>query len=165
MNMEVVRQLFAYHRWATDRVMAAAGELTPEQLTAPSGLDHGSLMGTLAHLIAAEAFWRSRCEAGVTPGRMLDASDFSSFEALALGMREEAAAMERYIAGLTDDDLYGRIAYRTASGKTYRSTLWHILFQLVNHGSHHRGEAMALLRGHGRGTGDLDFVFFLRENA
>ena len=163
MKIDVLKELFAYHRWATGRVMAAAAELPPERLHAPSGLDHGSLMGTLAHLLAAEAFWRMRCEEGKTPARMLDATDFPSFEALRRGVEEEAAAMDRYIAGLGEEDLAGEIEYRTSSGKAYRSTLWHILFQLVNHGTHHRGEAMGLLRAAGRPVGDLDFVFFLRD--
>jgi uncharacterized damage-inducible protein DinB len=164
-TIDDIQTLFAYHRWASKRIMTAAAELTPGQLTAPSGMDHGSLMGTLAHLLAAEAFWRTRCEKGVTPDRMLDATDFASFDALRQGTDAEAAAMDRYIAGLDDRDLQGQIAYRTASGKAYRSTLWHILFQLVNHGTHHRSEAMALLRNFGRQVGDLDFVFFLRERG
>jgi len=76
---------------------------------------------------------------------------------------DEEMAMRDYLASLTDDDLTHLVRYTTGSGQKRERVLWHCLLHGVNHGTHHRSEAAAILTGYGQSPGDLDFTVFLNE--
>lgn len=71
MSHSDVLSLFASNYWANKQVFATAAQLTPAQFAAPAHLSHGSVRGTLAHLVSAEWTWRMRCEEGISPSAML----------------------------------------------------------------------------------------------
>ena len=60
MNLQELRTLLDYHYWARDRVLDAAEQLTPDQLTRNLGSSFGSVRDTLAHTYAAEWAWCQR---------------------------------------------------------------------------------------------------------
>jgi uncharacterized damage-inducible protein DinB len=70
--------------------------------------------------------------------------------------------MQRFLSGLSDDDLDRTIHYTSTRGKPFENTLWHILLHVANHSTQHRSEAAILLTEWGRSPGDLDLIFFLR---
>jgi uncharacterized damage-inducible protein DinB len=162
MNKQALALLIEYHYWANHKILAGAAELSPEQLSAPVGLSHGSLLATLAHGLAAEYVWRERCQ-GNSPERLPDVRDFSTLEALRERWQVEEAAMRRYIAGLDDADLNRTVNYRSTKGVPYENVLWQILAHMINHGTQTRAEAALALTALGHSPGDLDLILFLRE--
>lgn len=72
----------------------------------------------------------------------------------------EAAAISGYLAGLTDAGLAEPLRYEVG-GQQRERVRWHVLFHVVNHGTHHRGEAAAALTALGASPGELDFTVFL----
>ncbi len=155
--------LFAYNRWANAKVREACGRLASEQLAAPVPVSFNSLMGTLAHILAAEMAWRVRLQEGLSLDRLLNAADFPTFEALTARWLEEEAKMQGFVEALHDEDLGRWVEYTTTSGKRQGSTLWRALVHVVNHGTQFRGEAGAALSAFGETPGDLDLILYLRE--
>ena len=89
--------------------------------------------------------------------------DFRTFDALEQRWKEEEHSMRAYLASLSDEDLTGYIRYTTDEGDKRERVLWHCLVHVVNHGTHHRSEAAAILTDYGNSPGGLDFTAFLNE--
>ena len=49
----------AHHTWATDRLLAACGELSPDQLATPVPGTYGPIIATLRHLVATDGWYLS----------------------------------------------------------------------------------------------------------
>lgn len=157
--------LYDYNYWANARVLGAAANVSPAQFLAPAGLSHGSLRGTLAHILGAEWVWRMRCQAGVSPAALLAEEEFTTLGALRLRWNEEERAMHAFLAGLDDAALWRSIHYTNTKGVPFETVLWQILFHVVNHGTQFRSEAAVRLTQVGHSPGDLDFIAFVRERG
>lgn len=162
MNKADILTLFDYNYWANARVLNAAAQLGQDQLIAPARLSHGSIRGALAHILAAEAVWRRRCQEGISPTALPDDSEFPTLESLRQRWAEEEKAMRRYLDRLTDAALAQPVSYATTKGAPQETILWHILAHVVNHGTQFRGEAAVALSEAGHSPGDLDFIAFIR---
>jgi uncharacterized damage-inducible protein DinB len=163
MNKAEILMLFDYSAWANRRILDAAEGLSPEQFTAPAGLDYGSLRGTLVHILSAETTWRKRCQEGISPSSPLVEDAFPTLAILRGRWMEAERAMAAFLASLTDEDLQRIIHYRTTKGAPYENPLWQLLLHVVNHGTQHRAEAAITLTQHGCSPGDVDLIVFLRE--
>jgi uncharacterized damage-inducible protein DinB len=165
MDKNDILWLFGYNYWANARVLHAAAQITPDQFTAPAGLSHGSVRGTLAHILAAETVWRMRCAQGISPAALPDESHFPTLDALRERWQSEEEKMRAYLNELTDDALQQTIEYRTTKGVPYENVLWTLLAHIVNHGTQFRSEAAVALTDYGHSPGDLDLLLYLREKA
>jgi uncharacterized damage-inducible protein DinB len=161
----LVRTLFDYNRWANRLVLERAAGLSQAELTGPADVAHGSLLGTLAHILAAEQVWRSRCQEGVSPPGLARPEQYPTLEALAAAWEAEQEAMRSFVDSLSEEDLDRVIEYRRTNGRAYRNPLWQVLVHVVNHGTQHRGEAALLLTRLGRSPGDLDLMRYLRQQG
>jgi uncharacterized damage-inducible protein DinB len=163
MNRDGVRTLYDYNYWANARVLAAASRVNPEQLTGPARLSHGSLLGTLAHILGTELTWRLRCQEGISPSTLPTSSEFPTLDIVQARWSEEERKMRGYLASLSDEALNATVQYRTTKGIPFENVLWHLLLHVVNHGTQFRAEAGVALTGYGQSPGDLDMLFFFRE--
>ena len=66
MEADEIRLLYAYNRWANARTLAAAAVLTPEQLHRDLATSHGSVFGTMVHILWGEWRWLGRWMAAAT---------------------------------------------------------------------------------------------------
>src|SRR5689334_2667265 len=79
-HLDDVRTGRSYNRWATRRLLQAAGVLSDEDLDRDLGGSFGSIRGTLRHIFSGERGWlsdwnrrvRSRAKPGGSPGPPLD---------------------------------------------------------------------------------------------
>lgn len=163
MRKDEILTLYEYNYWANNRVLEAAAGLDEDRLFAPAKLSHGSLHGTLVHILAAEWTWRMRCQEGVSPSALLSERELPTLEALTTRWQAEEQAMRSFLENLSDEDLTRTVRYTTTRGVPYENALWHLLIHVVNHGTQFRGEAGVLLTEYGHSPGDLDFIAFLRE--
>ncbi len=163
MDKSDLQLLYDYNYWANHRVLEAAGQVTPEQLAAPARLSHGSVRGTLAHILGTEVTWRLRCQEGVSPAHVPAEKDFPTLDSLAARWSEEEEAMRGFIGSLRDQDVERVVHYTTTKGVPYDNILWNLLVHVVNHGTQFRAEAAVALTELGHSPGDLDFIFFLRS--
>lgn len=164
MDLESVLKLYDYNVWANRQLQVASTQLRTETFVAPVPHSFGSLRGTLVHILDMECAWRTLCQHGTLDAfGALDEASFPMVGALEERWKEEEREMRDYLASLSDDALQGYVRYTTDEGEARERLLWHCLWHVVNHGTHHRSDAAAILRSFGIVTFGLDFTRFLSE--
>ncbi|HEX2135941.1 MAG TPA: DinB family protein [Microvirga sp.] len=155
-----------YNAWANERVYAAAAALSDADYRADRGAFFKSVHGTLNHLLVADRIWMRRFTgAGDAPDR-LDAILFEDRDALHAARRAEDERILRYVGGLSDEALSGRIRYRAISSPAeFEQPLAAVLSHVFNHQTHHRGQVHCLLTGLTGQAPSLDLVLFQRESG
>lgn len=164
MLLDVIRLMYAYDRWANGKVYEAAAQLTPKQLHTPGPAGHGSVHGTLLHLLGVQRSWFSWFDGSVTAEegmrRSIDPAEYPDFEALN-ALREVVEAQVRaYLDRMTEAELATAEPVTTPMG-TFTIPKWKYMLHVANHGTQHRSEAAAMLTEHGHSPGALDLVYFL----
>jgi uncharacterized damage-inducible protein DinB len=156
------RSLFAYNRWANDRILTAAAALDTGALTRDLHVSYRSVLGTARHLAWAEWLWLGRWLEGHSqispnPG---DAADLGDLR-VRLGAVEQA--QRAFVAGLTMADCDRRISYENPPGTTWTYTLGEMLQHLINHSTYHRGQIVGLLRQLGATPPTTDYLVYIDE--
>jgi len=155
MTVDELRDLFAYDRWATGRLLDAMDGIDGDTWSAAQAIDERGLGGILVHMLGAYQRWRhGLAEDGETPRPERDA--LPSPAELRRRWEAEWPAMDAWLAGLDADWLA-----RDDEGVPFAGMLRH----LVNHGTQHRSEAAVLLTQAGRSPGDLDMIVWLEDRA
>ena len=155
MNIDDIRYLFAYDRWATARVLDHVEGVDEATWSATGVFDERGLGGILVHQLGASQRWRhGLAEDGLTPRP--EREPLPSPAGIRAAWASEWPAIDAWLAGLDDAWLA-----REDEGVTF----WQMLAHVVNHGTQHRAEAAALLTQAGRSPGDLDMIFFAEERA
>ncbi|MDG2571208.1 DinB family protein, partial [Vibrio parahaemolyticus] len=96
----------------------------------------------------------------------LDAILFENLGDLRDARRREDERIAAYIDGLSDDDLAGRIRYKTITNPAeIEQPLAPALIHLFNHQTHHRGQAHCLLTGFDLDAPALDLILFQRQTG
>jgi len=162
MNKQDIQLLYRYNRWANERILNAAANVSGEQFLAPASYPHGGLRSTLTHTLFAEWIWRRRWQ-GESPTQRIKAEDFPTFDSLRARWLEEEKALNAFVDSLTDEKLNAPFQFKNTRGEDMENILWHAMAHLVNHGTQHRSEAAAMLTEVDHSPGDIDFIAFLRE--
>ncbi len=158
---ELIRIHFDYTAWASARLVAAAAQLSSEELTRDFGTADKSVLGTLVHIFAADRVWLARVQ-----GTQLAAFVSPADHDLGVLQREWPALYDRWkkwAASLTDDSLNEEHSYKDMRGNPHHTPLWQIGLHVVNHDTHHRGQVSGFLRAMGKTPPPLDLVFYYRE--
>ncbi len=163
MRVDELRTLFEYNAAANERVLASAARIAPGDLVAPAAVSHGSLLGTLAHVYAAEWVWRMRVEEGRSPAALPTVADVPALEAVHERLASEDRAWAELLARCSDEDLDRPVRYANTRGTAFETPLWQIALHVVNHGTQFRAEAAVLLTQRGVSPGDLDLIAYLRS--
>jgi len=150
MDVADIRFLFAYDRWATEKVLAVAAGVPMEDWSESNRIDRRGLGGIMVHALGAHERWRAGWQRLALPAPR-ERQPLVTPEELHAAWRTEWQALDRYLAELSDDEVRG--AFDDV-------TMWHTLVHLVNHGTQHRSEAAVLLTIMGRSPGDLDLIDF-----
>lgn len=159
-------QLARYNVWATQRLLDAIAPLSEDEYRRDLGLFFRSVHGTLNHLLVAERLvWFQRFANGASPKVALDMEAEPDRERLAHALKEGAANWAPLIETWPVERFAGRLDYTTLRGMPaslpFAATLTHVF----NHGTHHRGQITAALTGLGHPCPELDFVYYLQQEA
>jgi uncharacterized damage-inducible protein DinB len=157
-----VHRLLDYHYWARDRVLAAAGTLTPEQYARPLGSSFPTVRDTLNHVYFAEWIWYRRWQGDSPTGPPgVDLPDATRLRAAWAG---QEAALRAFFEGIGEDGLGRVIEYRLLNGQPGAAPLWQMVAHVVNHASYHRGQVTTMLRQLGATPPQsTDLIAFFRE--
>ncbi len=162
MATNTLRELFAYNRWANDRLHAAALSLDDARLDQRFEIGPGSIRETLRHIYGADRLWYERIDG---PGwqYLPQPAPLNSLIEQREAMHRLYDARDAFISGLTADDLGRDIAYRDMKGDPRANRLGDILAHAGNHGVHHRAQIGAMLSRVGRKTQNFDLCFMRIE--
>jgi uncharacterized damage-inducible protein DinB len=158
-EVETIRELYGYNRWANARIFEAVRPLTPEQFGRDLGSSYPSVRDTLAHIVWAEWLWLQRWQ-GTSPTNVFEPADFPRSEALETRWLEVEADQGVFLAGLTSQRLASRVRYVNLQGQPWEYPLWRQMYHLVNHSTYHRGQVAAKLRQLGSRAVSTDFLVF-----
>jgi uncharacterized damage-inducible protein DinB len=162
-NATTVRDLLLYMLWADRLILAAVRQVPPADLNREAGVSFGSLLGTMAHMLASQRLWLSRF-LGNPLGRIPSRDETPDLPSWIAEWEETASQIEAFVAGLSDDQLASPLTWKSIpDGEEHTLPLWQPVVHLVNHNTYHRGQVVSLLRQMGYEPPGTDLVhFFLR---
>ena len=157
---EALRHLH-YSGWASRKVLDAARGLSSEDLARPTGISHGSILGTLCHIHFADRIWYSRVVDPQEP--LIREGDLTALERDWTTIQRK---WEAWAAALTDADLARVVPYKTLDGKqSFENSVSEIILHVVNHATLHRGQAVGMIRQLGITPPVTDLTAYFRELA
>ena len=165
MFADAVRDLYAYNRWATERVLDATEKLTPEQLHAPGTAGHGSVRDTLLHMMRTHKGWLSWWDGSLSAvdayNFQLDPADYPDGAALRSLSESVGAQTQAFVSGLAEVDMARVYEAPLPNGANAQFVLWKMMLHVANHGTQHRSEVAAMLTDLGQSPGDLDYIVYI----
>ena len=136
--MDLLDRMLGYDGWTTGQALEACRGLTDAQLDQPFDIGHGTLRGTLVHVIGAVAYWTGQMtgEAPAPPPAE------ASIDALVAWHRQvhaafAVAARRARDEGRLDETFLDRYDHPQSRGGT--------ILQVVAHGAQHRAEVRHML--------------------
>lgn len=159
MSGALLRDAFAHHLWATERVIDACTALTPEQLTTPAPGTYGSIMDTLRHLVASDRWNLSFFREGIDP---VDEKADLGLDDLRSMMVTDGEAWMELLAGEIDPDAD---TMEIDDGWEVRDPIGVRLAQVVHHGTDHRSQICTALTSLGATPPDIDLWAYARETG
>lgn len=161
MTLQDVKVLHAYNAWASSRMLDAASALPVEEYTRALGTGHGSIHGTLVHMVAAEKRWLSRW-IGRPESTLLSTADVPSLQALRTLWESVGYETARFLGTLTDRKLQEKVTATTPEGAPFAISIQQSFQHVVDHSSYHRGQAAALMRQLGHTPPQTGMGLFFR---
>lgn len=163
-SADLLRHHIEYNVWATNRLLHAAADLPAEELTRDFGTADRSIFDTLGHVFGAERIWLARIKEGSPAGPLVKPAA-TEIPQLSVEWSELHGRWREWMSSLTDEDAMQVIHYTDLKNRPWSNPLWQILLHVVNHSTHHRGQASGFIRALGKVPPPLDFIAFVRENA
>ena len=155
----MLQEHLAYNTWATNRLMRVIEQIPADHLTHDFQTADRSILGTMVHVFGADRNWLKRVN-GV-PVTSFITDDDRHLSTLQREWPQIQAGWSEWVTAL--DDASRVIHYRDLKGNPYSSTAQEIVLHVVNHATHHRGQAAGFLRALGHTPPPLDLIFYYRE--
>jgi uncharacterized damage-inducible protein DinB len=160
-SLKTLQQHIDYTVWASRRILDAAAALDPGELTRDFGTGDKSVLGTLLHVYGGDLIWIERMH-----GTSLTRRPYDEHAPLAVLEAEWPRVWDRwkaYVDGLTEEAAEAPVSYVTFKGLPFSTPVWQIILHVVNHGTHHRGQAAGFIRSMGRTPPVLDLTEYYRS--
>jgi len=167
MNLTDVRHLFDYTEWANGLALAAAAELSEENLRRDFNISHSSILGTLVHMAGAEWIWLERWHGNSPPKNEAWAlwtnESCPDLKTLNERWRDVVDRRSRFISELDESRLMSELAFKLLSGDPNSMRLVDQLHHVANHATLHRGQVVGMIRQLGLAPPSTDMLFYLRR--
>ena len=159
-SVNIIRCLFAYHRWAMERVWNFAAVLTDEAFRQPLDYSVGSIQQQLVHILNAERYWLRRMGAPAVPS-LVDMESYSQPKLKAIADEQEQWKRD-WLAGLDDAAMARWHSFHHPDSKARLSwAKWQVLLHVLNHSTEHRAQILAQLsQEFGAETDAQDLIYF-----
>lgn len=145
MTLNEIKLLHAFNSWADNRIFEGVAQLTPEQYVRDMKSSHGSIHGTLTHLVGAEKMWLSRWVAK-PDAALLSANDVASLKGLKEIWERVGYDTAKFLSTMNDKKLQETFTYTTTKGQQYTYVYWQAIQHVADHSTYHRGQIITLMR-------------------
>ena len=162
MNLQDIRYLYEYNRWANRLILDAVEALSVEEQMQDRSVSHHSIHGTTLHLLFAEWVWLERWK-GNSPSAPLKAEDFPDLASIRNYWHQIETECADFLNNLTEETLQAPLTYKDIAGNEHHNPLVLLMQHVVNHATLHRGQIMAMIRQLGIKPPATDFLFFFRK--
>lgn len=146
------------------RLLRSATQLDASALDQWFDMGMGTLRKTLAHIYAGEQVWLERWKGN----RDFPWPPYETTQSPAdLRTAFEATWVTRdaFLATVDDSQLSAEQVYRDSKGSLFRTTLFEMILQGVTHSTHHRAQAVNMIRRVGGEVVEVDFMYWRRRPA
>lgn len=156
-----LRRFFEYDHWANEQLFAVADELDDAAIDRSFDFGLKSLRRTLLHIRDAGQNWLENWTQGSTPGfRALPKE--TPLAALRDLERDTHEKRRAFLESLDDAALHREVLAQPVEGIRLYFRLGEVVLQVALHGTHHRAQALNMLRRLGAATPALDYIFWTR---
>jgi uncharacterized damage-inducible protein DinB len=156
----VLQDQIDYTAWASRRLMQAAVDLSPEELSRDFLTADHSVLGTLVHIYFADRLWLARVQGAPFPGLPSDSE--RTLVHLQSALPDLHDRWRQWASSLTVESPTREIKYSDLKGNQWKQPLWQIILHVVNHGTHHRGQISGFFRSMGHTPPTIDLVAYQR---
>lgn len=181
MNLEDIQTLYAYNRWASERLFSVLEELNQPRFTAQVQSSFPSIRETVLHILFAEWLWLKRWQGNsprstlanpdaspatwstLSPGGIPALEELSTVRELKSFADSIDKERQDFLCRLNEDVLHAKLQYTDMAGMPFALLLVQLMQHVVNHGTYHRGQVTTMLRQLGAEAVALDMVYFFRE--
>lgn len=164
LEADTLGEYFRYGDWAMARVLKFASALAAAQLDHPFDMGLGSLRRTLLHIRDAEQWWFENWSGNGSVGIKATPETTSITELQQLF--SETARRRNHLLGETGGpDLRRLVSAEPSAGRKFTFALGETMIQLCCHGTHHRAQAINMLRRLGTKPPEMDYLVWMREQA
>jgi uncharacterized damage-inducible protein DinB len=162
--MKDVSFLIDYHIWAHTKVMRELLTLDDEEWVKILGGSFPSQRLLMEHLVAADYRWLQRWKG--TPIADIPASLTMETPAqLRHAWQPILDEMKRLVQTVYKNDLEKPITFITSRGDKYTMPFWQTFYQVVNHGTYHRGQITGMMRMLGKKPVSTDMFLFFNDKG
>ena len=160
MNLQHLTANFAeYHLWANQQFVNWLAEQTDEKLQQEVASSFSSILSTLNHIWAIDEYWVATINQRDAFENRYGITDFKRDE-IFQGLISRSVQFVADVKAFTEEEL-------TTALKVVRPWLettqarYEFILQMVNHGTHHRGQIVTIARNAGiTDVPNTDYVFF-----
>ena len=158
--LELLRYHIEFAGWANARALSAASALTADELEYDFKTSEHCIRSTLVHIYRSDRIWFERVQ-----GRLADYRVEGDDTMLALAANWPLARerWREWSQALTEKDVLAEVTYKDLQGNTWTQAIWKIILHVVNHATHHRGQAMGFIRALGHTPPNVDSIMFARQ--
>lgn len=161
MLVEHVRTLFEYNADAHRRLWECALALSDEDYIKPLTYSHGAIRSQFVHVLSTDRRWFARITGEPLPEQLVP-EQFGQRETFWQLWLESEAKHRRIVSGFDEATLARIIEYDMPHrGGMKRNTVLEILAHVVNHGTDHRAQILAMLFSLGAPTFEQDLMMYL----
>ena len=150
MTATLLDDAFAHHIWATERLIDACADLTPEQLATPAPGTYGSIIGTFRHLVSSDGWYLSFFREEPAP---IDEEAETGLAELRSATTANGQAWAELLAAGPDGETD---VVEHGEGGDFHSPLGFRLAQVIHHGTDHRSQICTALTSLGLEPPEID---------
>jgi uncharacterized damage-inducible protein DinB len=162
MKSTEIQTLFKYDIWAFERVWECITQLSDEQFVEQIDYSTGSIRNIVVHMMSGTSRWISRLQGKDIPLHFAF-EDFDTRSKTKARWDELQTAWFNYVKSLSEEQLAETIPWELpARGLKLSNERWEILLHLINHGTDHRAQILAILHHHFHvQTAEQDMILFV----
>jgi uncharacterized damage-inducible protein DinB len=155
--------LYAFNRWANDKMLEACRQLTPQQYEAEPAPGMKSIRATVYHIAVVTEGWLRALAEDPDQSRPSEAEVQTPDDAARI-LDRAYAIVDRLLPALTPAFLSTPRSFQRRV-KTFIVPPWLVLRHIVNHTTYHRGQVASKLKCFGIQQAETDLVYWAKESG